>query len=298
VTEDGRTDGRWARCRNRASQALCLLLVAGPALSQQIAPPAVEPRPALSGDPVAGALRGPDAAALPLYRRPWIRPLASLVLPGSGQLLGGQERGLAYLATEVWLVARALSLAQQGRRERSAFQELAYAVARRPFSSVRQDGPFEYYESMGHFVASGDYDSDPGAGFVPEPDTTTFNGSVWLLARRTFLENPDSLPDPASPAYSAAIAFYTSRAVSGAFRWSWRDARLEQDVFGAAIVASDEAFRSATNYLGVVVLNHIGSAVDALITQRLRRGGVPGVVPRLGIDSSVGRVTLSWHAGF
>ncbi|MDO8667091.1 MAG: hypothetical protein Q7J79_10795, partial [Gemmatimonadales bacterium] len=224
MTEAGRTDGRWARCRNRASQAICLLLVAGPALSQQIAPPAVEPRPALSGGPVAGALRGPEDAALPLYRRPWIRPLASLVLPGSGQLLGGQERGLAYLATEVWLVARALSLAQQGRRERSAFQELAYAVARRPFSSVRQDGPFEYYESMGHFVASGDYDSDPGTAFVPEPDTATFNGSVWLLARRTFLENPDSLPDPASPAYGAAIAFYTSRAVSGAFRWSWRDA--------------------------------------------------------------------------
>ena len=228
-----------------------------------------------------------------------MRPLASLLVPGTGQLLAGQERGLVYLATEVWLVARALSLAQEGRRERAAFQELAYAVARRPFSALRRDGPFEYYETMGHFVASGEYDADSGAAFVPEPDTTTFNGSVWLLARRTFLENPDSLPDPSSPAYRDAITFYSVRAVSGAFRWTWSDARLEQDVFRAEIAASDEAFRAATNYLGVVVLNHIGSAVDALITQRLRRRVTsPSIVPRVGVNHLERSVRIAWHAGF
>lgn len=257
------------------------------------------PRRGLPGDTVGRALLALSDTRLPLYRRPWVRPLASLLVPGSGQLLAGQERGLVYLATEIWVAARALSLGHEGRRERDAFRELAYDVARRPFSSARRDGPFEYYETMSHFVESGEYDADPGAAFVPEPDTTTFNGSVWLLARRTFFQNPDSIPSPSSPAYQTAIAFYSGRAVSGAFRWSWRDARLEQDVFRAQITASDDAFRAATNYLGVVVLNHIGSAVDALITERLgRHGATPRVMPRVGLYDRPGGVTLAWHAAF
>ena len=99
--------------------------------------------------------------------------------------------------------------------------------------------------------------------------------------------------------YRSAIDFYNSRAVSGAFRWNWTDARLEQDVFRAEIASSDEAFRSATNYLGIVVLNHIGSAVDTLITQRLRgRGGSPSVIPRVGQDGGSAGLRLSWHARF
>lgn len=274
----------------------CFLVFAVPAAAQQLAPPTW---PLVVRDSIALPDLGTADVELPLYRRPWVRPFASLVVPGSGQLLAGQERGLVYLATEIWVVARALSLGRQGRRARDAFRELAYAVARQPFSSVRRDRPFEYYETMSQFVESGEYDTDPGPSLVPEPDTTTFNGSVWLLARRTFFEDPDSLPSPTSPAYGAAIAFYSSRAVSEAFRWSWRDARLEQDVFRAEIEASDEAFRAATNYLGAVVLNHIGSAVDALIAQRLRRGGAaPRVVPRLGLDDRPAGVTFAWHAAF
>jgi hypothetical protein len=220
-------------------------------------------------------------------------------VPGSGQLLGGQQRGLVYLATELWLVARAVSLSHEGRRARGAFQELAYAVARRPFSRVRKDGPFEYYETMSHFVRSGEYDADPGSAFVPEPDTATYNGSVWLTARRTFFANPDSFPDPTSPAYRAAVDFYSSRAFSGAFRWSWENARLEQDVFRAEISKSDEAFRARTNFLGAVVLNHIVSAVDVLVAQRLHGGGAARrVVPRLGWGGRDGALTVAWHAGF
>lgn len=272
--------------------------------AQRVAPPAWH-APARSPGPAAdwgGAARfGRDGTGPSLLRRPWVRPLASLAVPGSGQLLGGQQRGLVYLATELWLVARAVSLSHEGRRARGAFQELAYAVARHPYASVRTDGPFEYYETMGHYVRSGEFDIDPGVSFAPETDSTTYNGSVWLLARQTFFANPDSFPDPTSPAYRAAVDFYSSRAFAGAFRWSWENARLEQDVFRAEISKSDEAFRARTNYLGLVVLNHIVSAVDVLIAQR-RHGGsgeaARWVIPRLGVGGRDGALTVAWHAGF
>lgn len=217
-------------------------------------------------------------------------------MPGGGQLLAGQQRGLVYLATEVWVVARALALEHQGQRQRHLYRDLAFNVARRRFTAARIDGPFTYYEAMERFVESGTYDADPGAGFAPEPDSTTFNGSVWLLARRTFFVDPDSLPPTGSPEYLGALAFYQQRAVTDAYRWSWRDARLEQDVYRAAIRASDEAFRSVTNYLGLMVINHLGSAVDALITARL--GGRRGSVPRVGILDAPKELTLTWDLAF
>jgi hypothetical protein len=234
-------------------------------------------------------------APVPLPRRPWVRPLASLVIPGTGQLLGGQSRGVVYLATEVWLVARAVALSRDSRNERNYYRDLSYQVARRRFGTDGREGPFSYYEEMGKYVESGVFDEGPGPELVPQSDVSTYNGSLWRLARETFFENPDSVPAHTSAPYRAALDFYVQRAITGPFRWSWRDARLEQDVYRASIRASDEAYRAATNYLGAVLLNHLVSAVDAFIAVRLGRNGI---LPRLQPAAAAGTVHLVWHAGF
>jgi hypothetical protein len=237
----------------------------------------------------------PPETAVPLSRRPWVRPLASLVVPGSGQLLGGQPRGLVYLAAEVWFLARAVALRQDSRRESAFFHTLAYTVARRRYGYQRVDGPWPYYEELGKYIESGAFNAGPAGAFTPEGDTTTYNGHVWQLARRTYFVDPDSTPPGSSPEYVAALRFYQTRAAGDVFRWSWRDARLEQDVYRTSIRASDEAYRSATNFLGAVLLNHLVSAVDAFIATRLGRNGVlPAVRPAEG---GLGAV-LAWHAAF
>jgi len=233
---------------------------------------------------------------LPFAKRPWIRPVASVIIPGSGQLLGGQSRGIVYLALEVWVASRAIAVSRRGREQASRYRTLAYDVARRQFTPDRVDGPFEYYESMEKFVESGVYDADPGPGFLPEADPATYNGSVWRLARNTFFVNPDSIPGPQTPAYQQALAFYQAHAVGGQFRWSWRGARLEQDVFRGAIRASDDAFRQRTNYLGALVLNHLASAIDALIS--VRTGHRSTAVPHLEFGASPDDVALVWTGRF
>ncbi|MEK7667592.1 MAG: hypothetical protein AAB409_02980 [Gemmatimonadota bacterium] len=237
----------------------------------------------------------PPDAAIPLHRRPWIRPLASLLVPGTGQVLAHQPRGVVYLATEVWLVARAVALGRDSRRERQHFRDLAYEVARQRFGTERREGPFSYYEEMGKYAESGVYDQSAGPELVPESDTTTFNGSVWRLARETFFENPDSAPATLSAPFRAALDFYRRRAITDPFRWSWRDARLEQDVFRASIRASDEAYQAATNYLGAVLLNHLVSAVDAFIAVRVGRNGI---LPRVQPGAAARSMQLLWHAEF
>ena len=211
---------------------------------------------------------------------PWIPPLASVALPGSGQLLQGRDRGVIYLGVEAFLLIRLLTANADGRRERGRFIDLAFDVARGPFVPSIRDTAFEYFEEMERFVESGPFDSDPGmAGIQPPTDEHTFNGSIWALARQTFLPDPDA-PDPNSPEFARALDFYQQRAVGPNFLWSWRNAGLEQDLFRQAITDSDEAFRRARQQLGLMLANHLLSTLDAFVSHRLSRRQ-----PRVEVDS-------------
>jgi hypothetical protein len=223
---------------------------------------------ALTIAPPARSLAG-QRDTLAAHRRVWVRPVASLLVPGTGQLLAGQERGAVFIAAELYLIARVLQLNQEAGHEADRFRDLAFVVARRAFAPVHRDTVFEYYETMERFTESGVYDVEAGAGFTPESDPDTYNGSVWLLARRTFWEDPEVPPDPTSPEYQRALQFYQSRAVGPGYRWSWHGASLEHGVFRASIRRSDAAFRSVQNQLGLLLANHVLSAVDALIASRL-----------------------------
>lgn len=250
----------------RALLALVLITSAPPALAQQQAPAV------------------------------FVRPLASLLLPGTGQLLGHQDRGAVYLAAEVYLVSRFLQLDRDAVREAQRYQNLAFEVARRPFSPVKRDTVFEYYEQMERFTESGVYDADPGPGFAPESDPQTYNGSVWLLARRTFWQDPNVPPDPSTPEYNRARQFYWDHAVGPGYQWSWRDHSLEHQVYRATIRRSDDAFRSAQNQIGLLLANHIISAVDALISARL--ASVAGRPAEMHTMVTRGRADIRFSVAF
>ncbi|HUF26311.1 MAG TPA: hypothetical protein VMM18_04930 [Gemmatimonadaceae bacterium] len=215
-------------------------------------------------------------------------PLASAVVPGAGQALMRQDRFVVYAAVEAVAWLRYATDQREGARQRRAYRELANRVARAFFTSDPVAGTFDYYERMQYFVESGVFDLDPfGEGLEPELDTLTYNGSVWLLARRTFWEHPDSIPPRDEAAYVRAEQFYLDRAIRPDFRWSWRNAQLEHDLYRRTIQESNEAYRQAIQALGVVLANHVLSTVDAYVTLRLwaeaaereRSFGVAGTIP-------------------
>lgn len=200
----------------------------------------------------------------------WWMPLASAAVPGAGQALLRQDRFIAYATVEAVAWLRFSTERREGRRQRRAYRDLANRVARVWFSTEFPTGNFEYYERMQHFVESGVFDEDPTNSVIePELDTLTFNGALWLLARRTYWEHPDSIPESGSPAFANAAGFYLERAVRPEFRWSWRNAQLEHDLFRRTISESNEASRQALQALGIVLANHVLSTVDAYVTLRL-----------------------------
>lgn len=309
---------RAARSRGVALGAAMLLVLDAPAASAQRAEPAGVRAPwtdaATVRDVDAGAAAHPalavgvfaPAASMALGSDPsratrarWA-PAASALLPGAGQAMLDQNRFLPYLALEAYAWVQYIADSREGARQRAGYRRLARTVARAQFSSTAPTGNWEYYERMEHYVESGVYDAVPGGALQPEPDTTTFNGSVWLLARETYWEDPSIAPDPTSEAYRKAIAFYAQRAVAPDYRWSWRDAQLEQDLFRRTIARSNDYYRRAAQDLAVVIANHVLSTVDSYVTVRLRnrrgagRGGpTPGDgAPGGGSDAYALTVTV------
>jgi len=188
--------------------------------------------------------------------RPWA-PLASAIVPGSGQIILGQDRFVVYSAVEVfswWAYAK-------NRREQSqqedAFKRIAAGVARAHFTSSPRDTLWSYYEAMRDWKASGYFSKSQTGPIQPETDTSTYNGYHWQLALRTH------------PTVEEALAEYEQVAIRPDFQWSWVDAQFQFDVFVRTTEKRNDAHRAAVRDLAIIGANHMLSLIDAFTTVRL-----------------------------
>jgi hypothetical protein len=244
--------------------------------------------------PITVAARGVDAAGrgrvsvpgaplLGMPIPPWTAPLASALVPGAGQAVLGQQRFIAYLAVETFVWLQYFKDQRDWRQQRAAYRDLAAQVARSPFMTNPPVGDWAYYESMEHYLESGVYSlSGSTTDVQPETNESTYNGAMWYLARRNFWSDPAVPPPANSPAYQQALQFYESRAVLPQYRWSWRNAQLEQDLYRRTINKANDAVRRATSDLGVILANHVLSMVDAFATWRLQATQGPTNDYRIG----------------
>jgi hypothetical protein len=198
---------------------------------------------------------------------------ASALVPGAGQALLGSRRAIAYAVAEgIGWIAYTRQM-RDGDRQRTLYRSLSRTVARAQFAPDGPTGDWDYYERMEKFVASGAYDVVAGGGVDPELDPATYNGSIWLLARQTYWRDPNSPPGTESPEYQSALQFYERRAVPASLQWSWAGAAEGFQRYRRSIAASNNAFRQAEQTAGLVIANHILSAVDAYVSLRLRATG-------------------------
>jgi len=207
--------------------------------------------------------------------------IASALLPGTGQYMLDSDRWVPYAALEVWAWITYLGRRSDARELARDYRDLAWSVARRVSVGGRSDPSFDYFETMSHWESSGSLDSDPRqAGIQPEVDATTFNGDQWLLAKSLFFPGGFEFP-PGTQPYNRAMQYYLAHAIGPSFAWAWGDSHLEQQAYRELIRRSDEASRTATQLLGLIVVNHLVSAIDALVLARTRE------TMRLRLDSRI-----------
>jgi hypothetical protein len=240
-----------------------------------------------------GASQGVDTTVTAARSHFWVRPLASLIVPGSGQLMAHQDRAVIYFGIEAYGLTRYIQLTMASHQDANQFRDLAFDVARRAFNPTKRDTVFEYFETMQRFMESGQFDRDPGSAFAPEIDTTTYNGSVWLTARRTYWRDPNAPPDPQSLEYARAVQFYTQHAVGAGYLWSWRNSEEQLSVYSETLRRSDSASRHAQDQLGILLANHLVSAVDAFISNRLSSAAHHLTTLRTTLSSTAAVISLS-----
>ena len=91
-----------------------------------------------------------------------------------------------------------------------------------------------------------------------------------------------------SEPYERASAYYSSRAYGPELAWNWGTNVLHQEEYGGLIRDADEALGHSTSIIGVIIANHLLSAVDALVSGRL---GIAGQTePTLQISLLPGRL--------
>ena len=241
---------------------------------------------------------GPTESAAP-GPGPELAFLLSAALPGAGQFALAQRRWLIYGLAEVggwlWVIDRRAA----GGRLRTDYHDLAWEAARSGVASgPRVEGDFDYYETLSNWTRSGVFDRDPSrAGVQPETAVDSFNGSIWELASGLF-----SVPDSAAeghPGYDLALAYYENRAYGPTFLWDWSADSSARARFSGLITRSDDAFQNARVLTGIVVANHVISAVDAFVSARLRQatGGRLESGIHLLPWRSGSRVTARWLVG-
>jgi hypothetical protein len=289
-----------ARAPSRRTRSVAILVAVLMASRHVLAQPVRSPAASFATRPDTGVtadvggtfLPATVAPALPPSRRaPWIAPMASFLLPGSGQVLLRQQRAYGYVVADGFLIIQALRANRDGNNTRNEYRRLASEVARAPFGADRPHGSWDYYETLEAIDASGAYELSPGSKFTPESDVTTYNGRKWLQARQTYWADANVPPPETSPEYARAIAFYQARAYSGSFRFSWRDHQLEQTAYVQTIKDYNGNRQRLVSTGGLLLANHLVSMVDAYINVRVRRyggAGLANVSVRSGVEPAVG----------
>ncbi|MEJ2540069.1 MAG: hypothetical protein P8188_08885 [Gemmatimonadota bacterium] len=196
---------------------------------------------------------------------PWRPVLASVILPGAGQLDLGQARGWGYLAMEAVIWTGYGLTRHAGLEDRGAFRDLAWEEARDRVMP-RVDGDFDYYERLARWRRSGSFDLEPEVvGVQPERDPDTFNGDAWALALDIVGLPPDASPN--DEGYDVALDFYRDRAYPAELLWDWTGRAAALERYRRLMDESDRHLRQSTIILGGVFLNRLVSASDAYLSR-------------------------------
>ncbi|HMA23634.1 MAG TPA: hypothetical protein VKP00_06560 [Gemmatimonadaceae bacterium] len=244
--------------RVRCVVAASLLVSAALAQAQRVEPVAVTALRAT--DSLARSPFG-SSASEPHVSPEMLRyaPIASAITPGAGQFMLGHDRFLVYAAVEVLGWWKYLKDTHEQSRQEAVFKDLARAAARSRFSTSLPDGGWSYYEQMRDWKESGVYSQTTAGAVVPETDTLTFNGTRWRLAQATHSNDP-----------AAAVADYERLAIKPEFRWSWRNAEFQWDIFKRTTETRNDAYHAGVTDLAVIAANHALSMVDAFVAFRLQ----------------------------
>lgn len=216
---------------------------------------------------------------------PPVRVLLGLLVPGLPQFFEGKIRAYGYFAVEGASVAGLVLLTAKGSSHEKRYINLA-GTARGNFvypgfrnNPEEETDPLlpgfgEYYEDLLKWPSSGDFDNDPSqAGVQPETDPRTYNGHQWEIAQiNNYSATNGGIPVPATPAEEqTALEAYKRQVYPSQYNWDWTGLDREKDDYHLLLDKSEDAYRRRSKFAAILFANHLVSALDVLIAERINR---------------------------
>jgi len=216
---------------------------------------------------------------------PPLRVLLGLLVPGLPQFFDGKIRSYGYFAVEgVGVVGLILLTAEGGSNEKRYINLARVARGNFVYPGFRNNpeegtdpilpGMGEYYEDLLKWPSSGDFDNDPSrSGIQPETDPRTYNGHQWEIAQiNNYSAANGGIPVPASPAEEqAALESYKRQVYPSQYNWDWTGLDQENDEYHRLFDKSENAYRSRVKFTAILLANHLVSALDVLVAERINR---------------------------
>lgn len=186
---------------------------------------------------------------------------ASLLVPGWGQHLAGRDgRARAFLTTEVVLIGAFIGFRIQGKVRQERYIDYAELFAGVAEADGKSDG---YYRNLGRY-----------------PSTVEYEDDLMRDARARFGDDVEQRE-----------AYVADRRPEADEAWRW-ESEAHRKTFTEMRKDSRSSFHQADQVIGIILLNHILSAVDA---GRLARRSDSGKALYLGAGpDGTSYVGLSW----
>ena len=186
---------------------------------------------------------------------------ASLLVPGWGQRLAGRAgRARAFLATEAVLIGVFIGLRIQGEVRQERYIDYAELFAGVREASGKSDG---YYRNLGRYASTADYEDD-----------------LMRDARARYGDDIEQRE-----------AYVASRRPPADEAWLW-ESTAHREAFTEMRRGSRSSFHRADQMIGIILLNHLLSAVDA--ARLSRRGGSGKALYLSAGPDGTNYVGLSW----
>lgn len=218
---------------------------------------------------------------------PALRIALGVLVPGLPQYLRGQRRAYAFFAAEAAGISGIVYYNVQAHNRRNNYYLMA-RKARNNFvlgglrnnptevPDVLLGGYGEYYEDLTKWASSGDFDKDPSlVGIQPETDRRTYNGHQWHIAKiNNYSGSHGGLPVAMSAEEEArALEAYLRAVYPLEYNWDWTGLDAKFTEYDRVFDSAEVSYRRRNSFTIVLIANHILSAVDMLIMEKINQAG-------------------------
>ena len=191
-------------------------------------------------------------------KAPWMAFLMSAAVPGAGELYANAwKRAIAFVTVEAAIWGGYAYFDTRGNDTKSEYKDLAVQEA-----GATSSGSDKYFEDIYNNEWSGGY--YPDEPWLNDGEEGSYNYKIWDILYEQWLQPYKNGRDSVATTQDTlnCLADYKKMAYDSTQTWNW-EGTGKWSTYRSKHDRANELFKKATFTLGLVMVNHVVSCIDA-----------------------------------